>query len=386
MYSDDQKEILSEDFLKITREKFYRAIKEEAKPLFAWFSLTDDCNLRCRYCFADANFCQCNLEQISERKNDPLSTKDIYAILDNVAEAGTIAIQFAGGEPALRSDLADLIWYATYMKDMFIALNTNGTLFDDRLIKKLAAAGLEQVKVSVDGLKESHEWNRGKGTFEKAINTLKAFKAVGVPSVILIMTLSKLNYHELPEMIALCKEIGIQFCMVEYLPSGHSRGKKDWALTKDQRKEMQRYLFAQQKKEGFDNIVFENRYIVSEQEDTKKLLVAPCARCGFYDFGVGCISGIYNYLITASGKVATGDLLHLEIGDLKKQSLREIWENAEMLKLLRNRENLKGKCGRCTYKYVCGGCRRAAYIYTDDLLGPDPYCWVEENNEDGTIR
>jgi radical SAM protein with 4Fe4S-binding SPASM domain len=386
MNNHDQKGMLRAEFQKITREKFYRAIKEEAKPLLAWFSLTDDCNLRCRYCFADAHFCQCNLEQAPERKNDPLSTKDVYAILDNVAEAGTIAIQFAGGEPTIRDDLADLIWYATEMKGMFIALNTNGTLLDDWSIKRLAVAGLGQVKVSVDGLKESHDWNRGKGTFEKAINTLKGFKAAGVPSVILIMTLSKINYHELPEMIALCKDLGVQFTMVEFLPLGHAHGKRDWVLTKEQRKETQRYLFTLQKKEGLTNIIFENRYIVSEQEETKKLLVEPCARCGFFDFGVGCISGIYNYMITASGKVATGDMLHLEIGDLKKQSLKEIWENAEMLKLLRNRENLKGKCGRCTYKYVCGGCRRAAYIFTGDLMGPDPYCWVEENEEDETIR
>jgi hypothetical protein len=98
--------------------------------------------------------------------------------------------------------------------------------------------------------------------------------------------------------------------MVEFLPLGHAHGKRDWVLTKEQRKETQRYLFTLQKKEGLTNIIFENRYIVSEQEETKKLLVEPCARCGFFDFGVGCISGIYNYMITASGKVATGDMLH----------------------------------------------------------------------------
>ncbi|KFD41225.1 hypothetical protein HY02_05425 [Peptococcaceae bacterium SCADC1_2_3] len=250
MNNYSQKGISTEEFQKITREKFYRAIREEAKPLLAWFSLTEDCNLRCRYCFADAHFCQCNFEQVPERKNDSLSTKDVYAILDNVAEAGTIAIQFAGGEPTLRDDLADLIWYATEIKGMFIALNTNGTLLDDRSIKRLAASGLGQVKVSVDGLKESHDWNRGKGTFERAINALKGFKTAGVPSVILIMTLSKINYHELPEMIALCRDLGVQFTMVEFLPLGHAHGEKDWVLTKEQRKETQRYLFTLQKKRG----------------------------------------------------------------------------------------------------------------------------------------
>jgi len=378
MDNNNNEVVSSEEFQRITKEKYYRAVKEESKPLFAWFSLTEDCNLKCRYCFADAHFCQCDPEFERKRRKDPLTTKDVYSILDNVAEAGTVAIQFAGGEPTLRDDLVDIVGYARIMKNMYIALNTNGTLLNDKLIYQLASVGLAQVKVSVDGLEKSHDWNRGEGSFKKAINALKGFKAEGVPSVILIMTLSKINYNELPEMVALCKDMGFQFTMVEFLPIGHSDGKKDWVLTREQRKEMQRYLFDLQKKEGMDSIMFENRYIVSEQEKTKKLLVEPCARCGFIDFGVGCISGIYNYMITASGKVATGDMLHLEIGDLKTQSLSEIWENAEMLKRLRNRENLKGKCGKCTYKYVCGGCRRAAYIFTGDIMGPDPYCWVEE--------
>lgn len=59
--------MLPADFLRITKEKFYRAVKDEAKPLFSWFSLTDDCNLRCRYYFADAIFLSIHYRRITKR-------------------------------------------------------------------------------------------------------------------------------------------------------------------------------------------------------------------------------------------------------------------------------------------------------------------------------
>jgi radical SAM protein with 4Fe4S-binding SPASM domain len=92
---------------------------------------------------------------------------------------------------------------------------------------------------------------------------------------------------------------------------------------------------------------------------------------------VGCISGIYSYVINARGRVAAGDIMTLECGDLRKESLASIWKNAELFKLLRDRERLGGKCGRCKYRYICGGCRRRAYALTGELMGADPGCWVE---------
>jgi len=67
------------------------------------------------------------------------------------------------------------------------------------------------------------------------------------------MTLSAKNYHEVPEVVQLCKDIKVEFTMYE-----------------------------EQKKTGIENISFENRYIISEQEETKKLLLEPYARCDFF--------------------------------------------------------------------------------------------------------
>lgn len=358
-----------QDFMAITREKYYRAVAE-AHPLFAWFSLTDACNLDCKYCFIDAEY---HPPGSKEPIHDPLDTRQVCDIIDNVWEAGTEVVMFAGGEPTLREDLIDIVRYTSTR--MSVAMNTNGYLLDEGLCRELAQAGLSQVKVSVDGMAENHDWNRGEGSFQRVVDAVKNFRKVGVPKVMLIMTLSSRNYDELEALVELAMGIGVDFTMVEFLPLGKASESIEWTLTKDQLKRAQRYLIDAQKRYGWQRVAFENRYIVAEDEHCKAVCVDPDRPANFYDFCVGCISGLYSYCITASGKVVAGDIMTLEVGDLREDRLRDLWKNAEGFKTLRDRENLKGKCGRCRYKYVCGGCRRRAYAYTGDIMAADPGCW-----------
>jgi len=359
----------TDSFVEITRQKFYRAVAE-CKPLFAWFSLTDACNLDCKQCFINAKYCP---PDSPEPPQHELTTHEVNSIIDNIAEAGTEMVMFAGGEPTLRKDLASIVGYAS--RRMSVAMNSNGYLLDKRLCWDLAGAGLSQVKISVDGLEKKHDWNRGEGSFQKTMDALRNLVKVGIPKVMLIMTLTSLNYDELEKMVDLSMDMGVDFTMVEFLPLGRAAEGKEWALSKDQLEKAQRYLLDSQIRYGWERVAFENRYIVAEDEYCKKICGNPHEPCGFYDFCVGCISGIYSYCITSSGKVAAGDVMTLEVGDLKKERLKDIWKNAELFKTIRNRENLKGKCGKCQYRYICGGCRRRAYAYTGDIMAPDSGCW-----------
>ena len=364
---EDEKDIRS--FVNITREKFYRAVAE-CKPLFAWFSLTDACNLNCKYCFTDAKYYP---PGSPEPPHHELSTEEVFSIIDNIAEAGTDIVMFAGGEPTLREDLVEIVRYAS--SRMRVAMNSNGYLLDERLCRDLARAGLSQVKISVDGMEKNHDWNRGEGSFQRTMDALRNLVKVGVPKVILIMTLTNLNYDELEKMVELSMNMGVDFTMVEFLPLGRASEGKEWTLTKEQLERAQRYLVEAQERYGWQRVAFENRYIVAEDEYCKKICSDPNEPCGFYDFCVGCISSIYSYSINASGKATAGDIMTLEVGDLRKEKLKDVWENAELFKVIRNRENLKGKCGKCQYRYICGGCRRRAYTYTGDIMAADPGCW-----------
>lgn len=365
----------NENFVEITRKKFYRAVAD-CKPLFAWFSLTDACNLDCKHCFINARYYPPGSPEPIQHE---LSTQEIFDIIDNIAEAGTEIVMFAGGEPTLRKDLVSIVRHAS--GKMNVAMNSNGYLLDKHLCWDLSVAGLSQVKISVDGLEKNHDWNRGEGSFQKTIDALGNLVKAGIPTVMLIMTLTNKNYNELAKMVELSMDMGVDFTMVEFLPLGRAAQEKEYALSKEQLEKAQRYLMEAQKRFGWQRVAFENRYIVAEDEYCKKLCSDPNEPCGFYDFCVGCISSIYSYSITSSGKVAAGDVMTLEVGDLRKERLKDIWKNSELFKTIRNRENLKGRCGKCQYRYICGGCRRRAYAYTGDIMAADPGCWRGANDK-----
>jgi len=368
------------DFLNITREKFRKMVRE-AKPLTCWYSITEECDLHCKFCFADS----------TKPWPDELTTQEIYALLDNIAEAGTQAIVFGGGEPTLREDLVEVMHYAARYKNMFVALNTHGQWLDRKYVTRLVNAGVSQVKVSVDGLKESHDWNRGEGTFDKCIQALKNCVDAGIKSVIWIATISQMNYDEIPQMVKMAMDLGVDICMVQLFPGGRWKGKTDLMLTREQVRDWQRYMVEQQNIYGWTRIQFEDRYQICEDCHALKVAADPYRIGDFTDTPAGCISGIWQYIINASGKVVIGDIVtpELEIGDLRQEKLSKIWRYSDLANLLRDRDKLKGRCGRCELRFVCGGCRRMAYSLTGDIMAPDPQCWYKPRLEleyDGRVQ
>jgi len=87
-----------------------------------------------------------------------------------------------------------------------------------------------------------------------------------------------------------------------------------------------------------------------------------------------------NVRITPEGKVTPCPYMPVVAGDLMTQSFQEIWESSPVFTQLRSGE-LGGKCGRCEYREVCGGCRARAYADSGDFMGPDDSCVYEPSGE-----
>ncbi len=354
-----QQDLSKDQFVSVTRDK-YKAALAKSQPLYAWFSITEKCDLRCKLCFADSG----------KPLDNELTTQEVKAIIDNIADSGTKAIVFGGGEPLVREDLLEIISYTS--RYMAVSINTNGFSLTPDYAWDLREAGAFQVKVSVDGLKSTHDWNRGKGSFERAISAIKNCREAGINSVVMIPTVHKTNLREIPDLTAMAMDLGAIFTIVEFLPLGRGRNHKDLMLSPEQTRELQFYLLEARKKYGAHKILFENRCLITEEKELLKTCGDPDQSDGFC---LGCAYGIFQYCINATGHVVAADVLTLEAGDLKKESLRDIWHNSKLLKQERDRDNLKGKCGRCEYKFVCGGCRRRAYALTGDFMAADPGCW-----------
>jgi len=91
----------------------------------------------------------------------------------------------------------------------------------------------------------------------------------------------------------------------------------------------------------------------------------------------GCLAGTGFCFVSYQGKVKGCGYLNLEAGDIRKERFAQIWADSPLFRCLRDLSNLKGKCGVCEYKRICGGCRARAYEATGDCLEAEPYCIYE---------
>ncbi len=345
-----------EDILDFTRYKFEKWMRRTA-PVFAAWEITNACNLRCKYCGLDSG----------EPLEDELNTEEALDIIDDISSAGTRSLMLIGGEPTVRSDIFKIIEYASMF--MSVAMNTNGVMVDDDYAKKLKEAGISQVKVSLDG-RRSHDMMRGK-SYEKAVSAIKSCKKAGIQSVVIEMTVSKLNYDEVPEMVDFAMDSGLSIVINEFVPIGRGRERKDLLISRKEREKMHKFLLDKRRIFGEHRIGFEDRYIITDDDVGIRRFADPFCNA----VNVGCTAGIFCYGIKPNGKVIPCPIFRMEVGDLREKSLREIWRDSEELKKLRDRNNLKGKCGTCEYRFVCGGCRGRTYAITGDFLEEDPLCW-----------
>jgi radical SAM protein with 4Fe4S-binding SPASM domain len=88
----------------------------------------------------------------------------------------------------------------------------------------------------------------------------------------------------------------------------------------------------------------------------------------------GCLAGQLILLVNVDGETLPCSYFPVSAGNLYKNKLKDIWDNSELLKDLRDFSRYKGKCGVCEYVNICGGCRARAYAMTGDYLNEEPFC------------
>jgi radical SAM protein with 4Fe4S-binding SPASM domain len=360
-----ERNFVPEDVLEVTQAKFERNVQKFAQsPVDVTWEVTNKCNLRCKQCF---------LSDVSQPLHDELNTDEGYELLDNLAEAGVKSILFSGGEPLSRPDFPEMARYAK--KRFAIWLQTNGWYLEERA-KELKSLGFQQIQVSVDGAtEETHDYFRGKGSFDRAIRGIRKcvelrFTSVGIGAVV-----TQKNIDEIPQMIDLALGLGVRaFETLTFMPMGRGEHLSHLAIDSEQRMNLYRYLAEKQQD-------LQHRMVVSSEEPfmyiENKTLLSACADPSTRAVGIGCGAGLVGCAIRPNGKVFPCVGVPTEIGDLRRERLKDIWHTSDVLEGFRRRRDVKGKCGRCEYKFVCSGCRGMAYAMTGDSMGEDPTCYHE---------
>lgn len=325
---------------------------EHFVPLVLSYNVTRECNMKCSHCYINAT---------DKKLKDELTTQETKALIDQIHQVSSPLLILSGGEPLLRPDIFELIEYGS-KKGLKMGLGSNGYLIDDSVAKKLKDAGIATVSISLDSnIPAQHDEFRGvTGAWEKAVNACKVLRKNGV-LVQVNTTLTHDNYNQIDDIMTLAESIGVEnFHLFFLVPTG--RGVKLTDISPQKYEEMITKTFAK---------VHKHRLNVRPSCAPQFMRIAQGMGVDMRQWIRGCIAGLHYCRIYANGEVTPCPYLPIKLGNIKEKSFKEIWTNAEIFKALRSPDSLKGKCGVCEYKTICGGCRARAYGLSSDFID---YC------------
>ena len=341
------------------------------------WDVTYACNLHCKHCYATAG----------KPWKDELTTEEAKRAIDIFDRAGVTIIAFSGGEPLVRPDIMELARYATD-KGIYVAMATNGTLITKEKAKEMKEAGVQFVQISLDGIDaKTHDEFRGmKGAFDKTVQGIKNAVAEGF-FVEISTTVTRYNYKQLPDIIQFGEDLGANWFMAyNFIPTGRGKEIFEMDLSPGEREEALKMLWGELRKGRKINVLstapqFARVALQHEEGESQKIVPTH-----FYnpklagqlvdlaEFIGGCGAGRFYVSMRANGDLQPCVFFPLKVGNILEDDFEELWKKNEVLSNLRNKDILEGFCGKCDYRYYCGGCRARAYAYTGDYLAPDPGC------------
>jgi len=335
--------------------------------LVAW-ETTRNCNLNCMHCRAAAT---------RGPYSGELDTAAGFRLLDQIAEVGSPIIILTGGEPLLRPDIFDIARYGTAL-GLRMVMAPNGTLITDAMAQQMAASGIKRISISLDGsTKESHDRFRGvEGAFDGALQGIETAKRAGVEFQI-NTTITRTNLEEIPKILALAIKLGaVAHHIFLLVPTGRGKYIVDQEISAEEYEQTLNWFYDQRDKSPLQlkATCAPHYYRILRQRTKKEGKTVTFESHGLDAVSRGCLGGIGFCFISHTGIVQPCGFLHVNSGDVTKQSFADIWNHSETFIALRNYDNLTGKCGECEYKRVCGGCRARAFEATGDMLAQEPLC------------
>ncbi len=327
------------------------------------WNITRRCNLACAHCYLDADF-------RSGEKVDELATKECLAIMDQIAAVNPNALLIlTGGEPLLRPDLVRIVREATE-RGFMVVVGTNGTALTASNVAKLHAAGVRGFSLSLHSLDPtSHDrFVRVPGSWERAVAGLRRLVAGGM-DVVLQMSVAGWNTHELDAMAAFAVDEGAKVFNVYFLVcTGRGQGMTDIRPDEYESTLARLYLIQQHYQDrlliGAKCTPQYKRVVYSHDPDSPHLKT----------YLHGCPAATHYAQITPEGHLTPCPYMPIPVGNLLEADFETIWWEAPLLKELRDRDLLEGRCGACEFKRLCSGCRARAYAVSRNYLAEDPSC------------
>jgi len=361
-------------------------------PFQVVWNVTRACNLKCKHCY----------ETAGTRASDEMTTEHALSCIDRLADAGIVFLALSGGEPSLRPDILTLIRWAAD-RGIYVAMATNGTtLSRGGRVREFKEAGLKFVQISLDGASEgTHDGFRGvPGAFRKTVQGIKNCVAEGL-FVEVAMTVTRHNLAELCDTVQLCKSLRVRWFMVyNFVPVGRGTALLESDLTPGEREKMLHdildMILSKKGPEDMDILTTAPQLGRVARVAAKEVCASSCQSSEdlypthFFNarlpvqmrelskFIGGCGAGRFYLTVEPNGDIFPcvffPHIAKVRVGNILCDDFQKLWSENKVLNDLRNKDLLKGACGTCESRNVCGGCRARAMQYFDDYHAPDPGC------------
>lgn len=365
-------------------------------PFLVIWETTQACDLACKHCRAEAQ---------PDRHPDELTTEEAKALLRDVRRFGPIVFVFSGGDALKRPDLEELVRYGDGLGLRMAATPAATPLATEERIRALQSAGLARLAVSLDGSNPLiHDaFRQVAGSFDEAIRVLETARDVGLSTQVNTV-FARHNLHDFDALGKLMGDLGIRLWEVFLLvPMGRANRSQVASATEFEEVFHQLYDLAQTASFDVKATVAPHYNRVVLQRKAEEADGTPGEDTppeGTHGRGKNVIGGTkdpltagaaYSYLdrigrarnvndgdgflfVSHTGELMPSGFLPVSAGNVRTDDLVDVYRNAELFRRLRDRSLLKGKCGYCEFRDVCGGSRARAWAVTGDYLSSEPYC------------
>lgn len=347
------------------------------RPFIVIWETTQACDLACVHCRACAQPVRSALE---------LTTDEARRLIDDIAALKAPVFVLTGGDPLKRPDIFEIVEYGS-TNGVRISLTPSATpLLTRDAIARLKGCGLARLAVSLDGpTAEIHDaFRRVPGSYDWTLRSVRWARELALPAQI-NTTITRHNLQHLDAMIALLEQLDIVLWSVFFLvPTG--RGSAIDLISADEFEQVFEKLYQTAKRGRFDIKSTEAQHyrrfrLQRRTEDKRKGNIRPLPlRLGLSTTdGIGrAPRGINDgkgfVFVSHLGEVFPSGFLPISAGNVRNQSLADLYRHSPLFTSLRDTSNLQGKCGICEFREICGGSRARAYALTGDIFAEEPCC------------
>jgi radical SAM protein with 4Fe4S-binding SPASM domain len=333
-------------------------------PMVVFYEVTRACDLLCKHCRASA-----------QKHCDPreLNSANARALIDDLARfPKPPLLVLTGGDPLKRADVFDLVEHAV-SRGLGVAMTPSATpLVTAEAIARLHASGLHRLAVSLDGCDaETHDgFRRVRGSFDQTLWIVKEARRIGLP-VQINTTIARHNVHQVDALAELIAGMDVALWSVFFLvPTG--RAQVDQRISGEECEKVFERLWHHQRHQTYPIKTTEaphyRRYILQQVKGSGTRGARRLPSVGTND-GKGVM------FVSHTGEIYPSGFLPVKCGTFPEDSVVKTYQESGLFRSLRDADQLKGKCGVCEFKEVCGGSRSRSYSLSGgDPLAPEPDC------------